>query len=274
MTAVHSARRTAHRAARSDILITLTRAGFVGYGLVHLAVAWLAVQIALGRPAEGDQVGAFAYLAARPFGTALLVLIIVGLAAMTVWQLLLALVGHRAEHGLGRTAERIASASRAVVYAALAWTAYRVVAGAATSNAAQTERATAQVLAAPAGRWLATVGGLVVVAIGTGMIWYGAARKFEKRLMIARMSGRVRRTAVRLGQAGYIAKGVAFGIVGVLVVEAAAGDDPARSRGLDAALRVLLSQPYGPVLLVAVAVGFAAFGAYCLFQARYRKVTA
>lgn len=260
--------------ARNDVLIALTRAGFVGYGLLHLAVAWLAVQIALGRPAEGDQSGAFEYLAAKPFGTALLVLIIVGLAAMAVWQLLLALVGHRAERGFGRTAERIGSACRAVIYAALAWTAYRVVVGAATSNTAQTEHATARVLTAPAGRWLVAVGGLVVLAIGVGMIWYGAARKFEKRLMIARMGGRVRRIAVRLGQAGYMAKGAAFGIVGVLVVEAAVGDDPARSRGLDAALRVLLDQRYGPVLLVAVAVGFAAFGAYCFLQSRYRKVTA
>jgi type IV secretory pathway VirB2 component (pilin) len=145
---------------------------------------------------------------------------------------------------------------------------------AATSIAAQTERATANVLSRPAGQVLVTLAGLVVVAIGVGMIWYGAAKKFEKRLMIARMSGRTRTTAVRLGQAGYVAKGVAFGIVGVLFVEAASTHDPARSRGLDAALRTLLDQPYGPVLLILVAIGFAAFGLYCFLQARYRKVKA
>jgi hypothetical protein len=119
---------------------------------------------------------------------------------------------------------------------------------------------------------LITLAGLVVVAIGVGMMWYGAAKKFEKRLMIARMSGRTRTAAVRLGQTGYGAKGIAFSIVGVLIVEAASTHDPARSRGLDAALRVLLDQPYGPVLLILIAVGFAAFGLYCFLQARYRKV--
>jgi hypothetical protein len=95
---------------------------------------------------------------------------------------------------------------------------------------------------------------------------------FEKRLMIAQMSRRARRTAVRLGQVGYIAKGIAFAIVGVLLFQAATSHNPARSRGLDAALRLLVAQPYGPFLLILIALGLAAFGVYCFFQARYRKV--
>jgi hypothetical protein len=273
MTVAHSAQRTARRAARSSALEALTRVGFIGYGLLHLAVAWLAVQIALGHPAQGDQGGAFQYLAGRPFGRFLLVLIVVGLAAMAVWQLLLAAIGHREERGFSRTAERVASAARTVIYAALAWTAYRVVAGTPTSNAEQAQNATAGVMAKPAGPLLVAVGGLAVIALGIGLIVYGARKKFEKRLMMARMSRRARQTAVRLGQAGYIAKGVAFGIVGVLLFQAATSHNPARSRGLDAALRLLVDQPYGPFLLILIAIGFAAFGVYCFFQARYRKVS-
>jgi hypothetical protein len=273
MTAVHSARRTARRAARSSVLETLTRIGFVGYGLLHLAVAWLAVQIALGHPTtEGDQAGAFRYLADQPFGRFLLMVTVVGLAAMAVWQLLLAFVGHREERGFSRTAERVASAARTVVYAALALTAYKVVVRTPTSNAEETQQATAGVMAYPAGLWLVGLGGVAVVALGVGLGVYGARRKFEKRLLLGRMSRSARRTAVRLGQAGYLAKGIAFGIVGVLLFQAATSHNPARSRGLDAALRLLVGQPYGPLLLVLIALGFAAFGTYCFFQARYRKV--
>ncbi|MDT5038790.1 MAG: hypothetical protein QOE03_3975 [Micromonosporaceae bacterium] len=273
MTTLNTAGRTARRAARSGALEGLTRIGFVGYGLFHLAVAWLAVQIALGHPAgTGDQAGAFQYLASRPFGRALLVIIIIGLIAMAVWQLLLAAVGHLDERGLSRTGERVASAFRTVIYAALAWTAYRVVAGAPPSSSTQTQNATAGILAKPAGQWLVAIGGLAVIALGIGMIVYGARRKFERRLMLGRMTHRVRLTAVRLGQVGYIAKGVAFGIVGILLFQAATTHNPARSRGLDAALRTLLDQRYGTVLLILVAIGFAAFGVFCFFQARYRKV--
>jgi hypothetical protein len=274
MTVAHTARRAARRAARSNALETLTRIGFVGYGLLHLAVAWLAVQIALGHPTgDGDQAGALKYLAEQPFGRFLLIVIVVGLSAMAVWQLLLALIGHREERGFSRIAERVASGARAVAYAALAATAYKVVVGTSTSNAEQTQKATAGVMARPAGLWLVALGGVAVVALGVGLVVYGARRTFEKRLMIARMSRSARRTAIRLGQVGYIAKGIAFGIVGVLLFQAATSHNPAKSRGLDAALRLLVSQPYGVFLLILVALGLAAFGVYCFFQARYRKVS-
>ncbi|MGC9669424.1 DUF1206 domain-containing protein [Planosporangium sp. 12N6] len=273
MTVVHSAERTARRAARSNALEALTRIGFIGYGLLHLAVGWIAVQLALGRPTgDGDQAGAFRYLGDQPFGRFLLMVTVLGLAAMALWQLLLAFIGHREERGFSRTAERVASAARTVIYAALAWTAYRVVVGTPTSNAEQTQAATAGVMSHPAGLWLVGIAGVAVVATGVGLVVYGARRSFEKRLMISRMSRRSRVTAVRLGQLGYITKGVAFGIVGVLLFQAVTSHNPAKSRGLDAALRLLVAQPYGPALLFLIAIGFGSFGVYCFFQSRYRRV--
>jgi hypothetical protein len=48
--------------------------------------------------------------------------------------------------------------------------------------------------------------------------------------------------------------------------------NPAKSRGLDAALHALVEQPFGALLLSIVAAGFAAFGVNCFFQFRYRRV--
>jgi hypothetical protein len=273
MTAAQSAVRTARLAARSGALETLTRIGFVGYGVVHLAVAWLAVQIALGHPGgDGDQAGALRYLAGQPFGQVLLVVIAVGLVAMAVWQLLFAAIGHREERGLARTAERVASLARAIIYAAFAYTAYQVVEGASPSNAGQQQSLTVDVLGKPWGHTAVAVAGVLVLAVGAGMIWYGWRKRFERRLLISRMSGRSRRTAVRLGRVGYLAKGIAFGIVGGLLLDAAVTDNPARSRGLDAALRLLVEQPFDAFLLILVAIGFAAFGVFCFFQSRYRRI--
>lgn len=266
-----TARRTAWQTRHSRLLVVLTRVGFIGYGLLHLAVAWLALQIALGHPTEeGDQSGALRVLVRQPFGRPLLVAITVGLAAMAVWQLLEAAIGHQQEKH--RTAERIASLGRAVIYAALGVTAARVAGGSATSSASQQQNATAGILAHPAGRWLVALAGLAVIALGVGMVIYGARRGFERRLRIAQMSAKTRKAAVRLGQLGYIAKGIAFGIVGILLAGAALRHNAAQSRGLDAALRTLAGKPYGELLLVLIAAGFAAFGVYCFFQAKYRKV--
>jgi hypothetical protein len=273
MTAVGTARRGARRTADSGILVGLTRMGFIGYGLLHLAIAWLALQIALGNTAtSGDQSGALGTLVAQPFGRLLLWLIVVGLCAMAIWQLLLAAVGHRDKRGRSRVVERVASGARVLVYAALAFTAVTVVTGSPTSSGDQQQNATAGIMAKPAGQFLVGLAGLVVVMVGVGLIYYGAKRKFEDKLLIGRMSQRVRQAARRLGQFGYVAKGIAFTIVGVLLLDAALTHNPAKSRGLDAALRALAHQPFGVFLLIAVGIGFAAFGVYCFIQSRYRKV--
>ena len=58
----------------------------------------------------------------------------------------------------------------------------------------------------------------------------------------------------------------------MLVVTAAVKYDSDKARGLDAALRTLRDQSYGPILLTLVALGIAAFAAFCVIQAKYRKV--
>jgi hypothetical protein len=60
--------------------------------------------------------------------------------------------------------------------------------------------------------------------------------------------------------------------VGVLVIQAAVGYDPAKARGLDAALRTTAAAPYGKPLLILIAAGIAAFGVFCFFQAKYRRI--
>jgi hypothetical protein len=148
----------------------------------------------------------------------------------------------------------------------------RVDDGGETSSAEQQQNATAGTMAKPAGQLLVGVAGLVVVAVGLGLVYYGAKHKFEDKLRVGQMSGCTRTVARRLGQVGYVAKGIAFAIVGVLLLDAALTHNPAKSRGLDAALHSLVAQPYGVFLIIAVGVGFAAFGVYCFIQFRYRKV--
>jgi hypothetical protein len=266
-------RRAARTAGNSRSLETLTRLGLVGYGVLHLAVAWLALQIANGRPAaEGDQSGAFQLLAAQPLGRILVWAIAVGLLAMSVWQLFEAAVGHTDERAGRRVVERVVSAGRVVVYAALAWTAFKVVNGDGASNVEQQRHATSGLLGNTGGPWLVGVIGVLVTVVGLVIAGYGISKGFERRLKRGQMSGRALKAAVLTGQVGYAVKGAAYAVVGVLLVVAAASFDPKKSTGLDGALRTLSAQPFGYALLVVVAAGFAVFGVYCFFQSRYRKV--
>jgi hypothetical protein len=83
---------------------------------------------------------------------------------------------------------------------------------------------------------------------------------------------KARATAVRSGQFGFVAKGVAIALIGVLVVVAAVRFRPDEAAGLDVALKTLAAQPFGPYLLVVVALGLAAYGVFCVFDARYHRV--
>ncbi|MEV1145504.1 DUF1206 domain-containing protein [Micromonospora sp. NPDC049799] len=273
MSLTRNAEATAARTANSRWLELLARAGFIGYGVVHLLFAWLALQIAFGKPADdGDQSGALRTIAAQPLGKVLVITIAVGLLAMAIWQALEAAVGHRVEQGKERIWERLASVGRTIVYLYFAWTAFKVFKDAGSNSADQQEALTGKAMESAGGRWLVGLAGLVLAAIGVGLVIYGLVKRFEKHLKTGEMDPRTRKVTRRLGIAGYVSKGVAYGISGLLIILAAVNYDPERARGLDAALRTLREQSYGQILLTIVALGIAAFGVFCLLQSRYRKV--
>ncbi len=271
--ATSQVRYTASRAANSKPLEYLARGGFVCYGLIHLLFAWVAVQVTFGHSRqESDQTGALQKLASQPAGKTLVILVVIGMVALAIWQAFEAVIGESGAQDKEAIAERVISGARAIIYLWLAWVGVKVVRGAASSQAQNSENTTSHLMSSTGGRWLVGLIGLVVVAVGIGLIWYGLTKRFEKHLNTAQMSRTVRKTTRRLGMFGYPAKGVAYGIVGILLVAAAVTYDPNKARGLDGALKTLAGHGWGVWLLVLIALGFAAFGVFCFSQARYRKV--
>jgi hypothetical protein len=267
------ARGAASRTADSTWLEHLTRGGLVGYGIIHLLFAWLILQIAFdGSSTDGDQSGALHKLAEEPFGTFLIVVIVVGLVAMTIWQILEAAVGHRAERGRHRLYERVVSAGRAAFYLYFCWTGVKVLRGKKASSADTQQQASEDLMASTGGRFFVAFAGIAIAAIGAGLVIYGLRKKFLKHLKTSQMTAHIRRLSERLGVTGYAAKGTAYGIAGILFLIAAVQYDPDKARGLDATLAVLSEQAYGPWLLALTALGIAAYGLFSIVQSRYRKV--
>ncbi|BAL91531.1 putative integral membrane protein [Actinoplanes missouriensis 431] len=263
----------ASRAAESKPLEYLARGGFIGYGIIHLLFAWIALQVAFGSSGqESDQSGALQELARHSYGKTLLVVIAVGLVAMAIWQAFEAAIGESGERNRTAMAERVLSGVRAVLYAYLAWMAVKVIQGANASMGDNYESKTSGLMSSSGGRWLVGLIGLVVLGIGVGMAYYGLKRKFVKHLNTGQMPANSRESIIKLGVAGYTAKGVAYGIAGLLVVLAAVNYDPEKARGLDAALKTLASYSWGVWVLAVIAAGIAAFGVYCIAQAKYRKI--
>jgi lysylphosphatidylglycerol synthetase-like protein (DUF2156 family) len=261
--------RAAHGVAASPPVRWLGRFGGACYGVVHLVVAWLALRIAFGdRAAEADQRGAVEVIAAQPLGSMLLWIMTAGLVAFAAWQLLYSGTGFRwVGDKRVRLTRRLATAGRAVVALVIASFALRLLTHGGAG--ADDQEMAARLLGLRGGRVLVMVLGLGVVAAGVLSATGGLARRFLHDL--DGMSERARRVVEVLGALGYLAKAVAFAVIGVLLCTAAVRVDPRQAGGLDRALRALAAQPYGIVLLTAVAIGFVAFGLYCLADARYRR---
>jgi len=263
----------AEPAGDSASLEMLARAGLVAYGVVHLLIGWLALQIAWGAAGRSaDSSGALRTLADQPFGRILLCLVAAGLVALALWQASAALWGYRSHRGAKRVRKQLTSGAKAVIYAALGVSAASVALGLGSWSSQSQQQATSGVLAWPAGYLIVVVTGLIIIAVGVAGVVKGVKKSFVEEIDTSSMSPGAREGVARLGQVGYIAKGVALGVVGALLSYAALTFVREKAQGLDGALQTILAQPFGRLLLTAVALGFVAFGLFAMLQSRYRRM--
>ncbi|MGI5125469.1 DUF1206 domain-containing protein [Pseudonocardia sp. CA-107938] len=247
------------------------RVGIGAYGVTHLVVAVLAIQLAFGNTSERtDQSGAFEALAHQPLGLVLLWVLVIGFAAATLWRV------YEAVRGFSWVQERRATLMRraqtggqAIVSGTLAVLGVTTLVG---GSGGGTEKATAGVLGLPGGQVLVALVGVGTAVVGGWTVWSGWTRRFMENLALP-PSLRVHRFADRTGLIGFVAKGLTLVLVGVLIVVAAIRFDPQQANGLDAALKGLAGQPYGPYLLVALALGLIAYGVYGIVDARYHRIS-
>ncbi|TQM16037.1 uncharacterized protein DUF1206 [Pseudonocardia kunmingensis] len=264
------------REGRSDapgrVVDALGRIGLVGYGVVHLIVAWLALQVAFGVPdAPPDADGAVGTIARTPGGVFALGIAAVGLMAFALWQVTAAAVGFRWVSGGERMRKRVGAVAKAIAMSGLALIILSYLTGMHSGRGTRVQAVAADVLALPAGRVLLGIAAGVVLFLAGAMTYTGVRRTFMGDLDVRRLGRGVRHTIEVVGVAGHLARALALGVVGVLAGAAALFADPERAGGLDAALRTLGTTGLGAGLLAVVAIGFAAFGLFCVADAATRR---
>lgn len=244
---------------------TGARAGLVGHGLYYGVLALIVGRLAFGGGKEGEAgpQGALATLAEQPFGRVLLVLATVGFAAYAFrgWRIV--------ADGSEDTSDRVEKAlsatwwSAVAVFAASWW----LTGGSGGGGGQDSTGMTARVLELPGGQ-------LLVGAVGIGFL-VAAARQVQRALEGAlddelhELGLDERRSARLLGRAGYAGRALVFGLIGVFVTHAAVTHDPEAGKGLDGALAEVQQSSFGTPVLLAVALGLAAFAVFRLVEARY-----
>ncbi|MDZ5620207.1 DUF1206 domain-containing protein [Nocardioides bizhenqiangii] len=245
----------------------MARIGFAMYGVVYVVVGVLAVTLAVGDSAgEVSGQGALHELAQKPLGSVALVVVALGLIAVTVWELCEAVGGHNDHDGARRLASRAGSVGRAIIFGALAFLSIQIVLGG-SSGGGSTDGYTAQVMQLPFGPALVVAVGLAIVAFGLFSVYKGLSDRWRKELETKANVGDVGTALTILARTGFTARGLAFCLIGGLFIWAGFTHEAQKSAGLDQALHRLRDASYGPVLLCGIAVGLAAYGLFNIAKA-------
>ncbi len=274
--------REGNRAARPWIR-GLARAGFVAKGIQYAAIGVLAALAAVGSRDGGttDGKGALEKIGHQPFGQLLLILMAIGLAGYALWRFVEALLDP--EHAATGTAglfKRVGRFGNGIVHGLLvvyvinllSGHAERGVPGRHDGEAARSW--SAQLMAWPGGVW-------VVGGIGVGLIVFAVSElvrawrsKLDEQLDLSPLPRSARASVIFVSRFGLAARAVVFAVVGAFLVKAALRAEPGRAKGVGEALHAMQGWTFGRLLLMVIAVGLVAYGAYEMIEARYRRIRA
>jgi len=257
-----------------DWLQLTGRVGRAAKGTVYCLIGALAVSAASG---EGGQVGgskqAVKFIGFQPLGTALLVVVGIGLLGYAAWKLASGLLDIE---GRGRKPKQLAvragMTANGLLHCGLALTAIQLATGTSSGNSDGARTWAARLLGEPYGQWVIGIIGGIVVAIGFVQFKKAISKRFMQRLSTHDMSNEARSALCRLGQIGYAARGIVFPIMGYGALRAAWHSDPGKNKDLGDALHFVGSSSGGQALLAIVSAGLLAYGVFMIASAKYHHM--
>ena len=260
-----------------------SRLGLACRGAVYLLVGYLAFRLALavhGRTgAPASSAGAVQAAVSPAWGRIPLVLLVAGLAAYALTQLLEAVFRpSRAQSATGRWRQRAVSSWGCLLYSAFCLSTARLLLETPARQTAQSEQrqdidVTATVLRTGWGQLLLILVGLLIMAAAVEMGRRSVWLDFRERFTAGHMSRPLAMVTRAVGAYGCIARSVVLVLVGFFIIKAAVLSSARQVKGLDAVFRSVASSAGGAWLLALLACGLFCYGLYCLIEARYRDLT-
>ncbi len=263
------------RAAANPGLELLERLGYIVRGALYLAMGILALRVALFKP-DGkavDLTGSLVVLISNQFGKLVLLVIIVGLAAYSLWGFVRAIFDplRRGSDPTGYI-ERLGFVSSALSYGAIAAFGIKILSGTGGAATDSTRQTISSILEHRQGGRLTLLIGLIVLGVSVGQFVEAYRAEFKNDLKGAEMSEGARNIITALGRFGMFARGVIFLVVGWFIVQAGLHQNPNDVQGFDGAFLFLLAQPFGHIVLGVVALGIVALGLHSLACARWIRL--
>ncbi len=248
------------RAGSSDVVSAMGRFGYAAKAFVYTIVGLLVLRLAFGGSGEeASAQGAFDTLGKQPMGPWLVGLTAVGLAVYALWRLTMVFIG-TVDSDLPEGFQRAGWAVSAISNGVLAFAAAKQVLGGGSSGSS---KSTGTLFELPGGVVLVGLIGLAIIGFGINQGRQAATGEWTDRHDFGPMSSRQRNVTIALGKAGHAGRALAWNLTGAFLLHSAITFDPNEPVGLDAALREVQQAAWGLPVLLAVAVGLAAYGLWC-----------
>lgn len=263
-------------------LVKIGRAGWLAKGVVYVVAGLLSLLIAAKASgwsraasapnAEASPTGALKTVAHATGGSLLLIVLAIGMVLYAIWRIVSALLPGGSD--AKAIAKRIGYIVSAGIYTTFAVTAIALAKSTTTTpnGNSKVTSLSGRTMAHTGGRVLIGVVGGIVIAAGLYRIVKGAKQHVNDELDLGGLSKQRRAWTERLGAVGEVGRGIGIGLIGFFLVRSAITYDPNQATGLDGALRRLATERFGLFVVVAVGVGFVAYGVFCASTFRHRRL--
>jgi hypothetical protein len=266
-------------------VVKIGRAGWFAKGVVYCIAGILALSIAAKASGwadststtgnqEASPIGAVKTVAGSGGGTLLLWLLAIGMLLYAAWRVVSALLpGGKDAKAMAHRIGYIASAVMYVTFAFSAIMLARQPQKTPDGNQKVTD-ISSTIMTNGLGRVVIGAVGVIVICVGLYRMSKGFKMDVEDELDMSGASPGWRKWIERLGAIGEVGRGVGFSLVGFFLTRSAVRYDPNDATGLDGALRRMVLESWGLIIVVIVGIGFTAYGIFCLTTFHRRRLQA
>ncbi|VEP16655.1 conserved membrane hypothetical protein [Hyella patelloides LEGE 07179] len=262
-----------HKAIANPWLRQYILVGYAAKGTVYLLIGTIAIQAAVisDRKAAGTYL-TLTWLADRPWGKLLVCLIAIALTGYVLRRLLQAILISEAQNpfSLKSILQCLGYIMSGLSYAGVAHSALNIVFELGEYDDTIEDLAN-QLFEQPIGGWLIFLGGIAVTIIGFSYIYGAYSGSYISEFQSSDIHHRLEKWATRIGKLGVSARGVAFILTGIFLIQAAIYGNSELAGGLQNAFRVLATKPMGWLWLSLIGLGLICYGLYMFVAAGYRR---
>ncbi len=242
------------------VLITLERFGLLVRGILYALVGVVAIAFMVGASEAVDLQGSLTLVMGNSLRIPIAIVAAAGLLGYAVWGVVRAIADPLERggnwHGI---ISRVGFLWSATAYTGLALFAIQFAMGARRGGPGLPFGIN-NILGPQLTSWVLPVFGLVVLVTGVGQFMDAWFAPFRTDFLAQRESPRLWSLWVWLGRIGLFGRGVAFTVIGILMVLGGINGDLRYDYGLTRVFAVLLGLPAGAAFVILVALGFVALG--------------